>query len=186
MKHNFFEELEIRRSNVERIDLEMRNRNLDHYRNFWLQMIILSSAIVIGVLPILDSSNSIIKSIILAKLGLLIIVVLCVLVVFYFQSVLSREKSLLFDQVEFHRHTFLSQSRLLQETLKTGRDEKEVESIFENSKRESFIMEQEILAKHLIDGKFVKSRLFIDKHFGNFISYGFSLGILLVILSFII
>lgn len=186
MNRKFFEELEGRRTAVEKFDFDIQTKNRDYFRSFWLHMIILSSAIVIGILPIMNDSTSLIKSLILAKFGLLIIVLVCVLIVFYLQSVLSREKALLFDQVEFHKNTFLGQLRLLEQSEKDGKDEKEITSIFHHSKKEAFIQEQQIIAKHLIEGNFVKMRLFIDKYFKYFISYGFALGVLLVILSFIL
>ena len=186
MGENFCEELENRRAVVEKLDFDIQSENRDHFRSFWLHMIILSSAIVIGILPIMNGSTLLIKSMTLAKLGLLIIILVCVLVIFYFQNMLSMEKSLLFDQVEFHKETFSKQLRLLEQAEKDGRSEKEIGFIFDKSKNEAFIKEQQIVAKHLIGGKFAYTRLFIDKYFNYFVSYGFAFGVLLVILSFVL
>lgn len=183
MSNNFFNELEIRRSGVEKIDLEMRNRNLDHYRSFWLQMMIFSSAVVVGVLPLISESESIIRSPILAKLGLLVIIILCTFIILYFQGVLIREKVLLFEQSEFHKNIFSKQHRILEQSR--DKTDEVIKKLFETSKNEAFVKEQDILAKHLIGGKFYRIRLFIDKYFTRFVSFGFTAGILLIIFSFI-
>lgn len=186
MSKNIFVELEDRRSVVEKFDFDMQDKNRDHFRSFWLHMVILSSAIVIGVLPILNAESDLITSPILAKLGLLIIVLVGVSVIFYFQNVLSREKLLLFEQIQFHEASFFKQQNLLAQAVKDRKSEMEISQIFEGSKDAALIKEEEIIAKHLIGGKFLCIRLFIDEYFSHFISLGFGLGVLFVILSFIL
>ena len=186
MIEKFFKELENRRSTVEKFDFDIQTKNRDYFRNLWLYMIILSSAIAIGILPIMAGPSTIIRSLVLAKLGLIIIMIVCVWVVFYFLNVLFREKVLLFEQAQFHKNTFSEQLKLLEQVKKEGKNEKEIEIIFYKSKSNAYIQEQKIIARHLIGGKFVKVRLFIDKYFNQSISYGFALGILLVILSFML
>ena len=87
-------------------------------------MIILSSAIAIGILPIMAGPSTIIRSLVLAKLGLLIIMIVCVWVVFYFLNVLFREKVLLFEQAQFHKNTFSEQLKLLEQVKKEGKMKK--------------------------------------------------------------
>jgi len=184
-KKKKFDELEKRRAFVEKMDFDIRERNRDHFRTFWLNMVILSSAIVVGVLPIISGSSSPIQSPVLAKIGLLIIVVISVIIVIYFAGILTREKHLLFEQAQFHEYIFSKQWRLLDEAIKKGKTTDEITTIFDKSKRISNTIEDEIVAKHLIGGNFIRFRLFIDKHFNHIISYGFVIGVLLVILSFL-
>lgn len=186
MSEKFFEELEDRRTAVEKLDFDIQAKNRDYFRSFWLQMIILSSAIVVGILPIMGQSTTLIRSLILAKLGLLLIILVCVSIIFYFQNMLSKERNLLFEQIQFHKETFAKQLRFLDRAKREGKSEKEMESIFNESKSNVYIQEQQIIARHLVVGKFVKIRLFLDKYFNNLISCGFVSGVLLVVLSFIL
>ena len=186
MIEKFLKELEDRRSTVEKLDFEIQLKNIDHFRSFWLHMIILSSAIVIGVLPIMNGSSILIKSLILAKFGLLIIVLVCVLATLYFQNVLHREKLLILDQNFFHKNTFSNQENILINLEKVKKSEAEIKQIFDKSKTDSLSQEIQIIKKHLTGGGFPRIRLFVDKYFNKFISFGFALGVFLVILSFII
>lgn len=184
MDENFFQELEGRKNTVEKFDFDSGERKREHQRNFWLQMVILSSAIVIGILPLLGEKSSLVKYPVLAELGLLLIITICILIVFYFQDVLSREKLLLFDLKEFHDSLFLRQKGLLTQAKKEGKSASEIKEIFEKSKQDAYRGEQEILYQHLV-GKFYHLRLFIDRFFNRIISLGFLLGVLFVILSFV-
>lgn len=62
MTEKIIEELKNRRESLERLDLEMQNRNKDYSRNLWMNIIILSSAIIIGVLPLISENSNIINS----------------------------------------------------------------------------------------------------------------------------
>ncbi|MDO8593129.1 MAG: hypothetical protein Q7R92_05235 [bacterium] len=61
MVEKIIEELKNRREWLERLDLEMQNKNKDYSRNLWMNIIILSSAIIIGVLPLINGTPSIIN-----------------------------------------------------------------------------------------------------------------------------
>ncbi|GEM_PF-2715360 len=185
MSQKIFKELGERRRYVEKSDIDLRWRNIDHFRAYWLHMVILSSAIVLGVLPLISENSSLVKSFTLAKLGLLLIILVCVLIVLYFQNVLSRERSLLFDQKEFHEATFSMQQNILNTAKRDGKDEAYLKEIFERTKSAAYFQEQEIVKRHVIGGKFTKTRLLINKYFNPLISYGFAVGVLLVVLSFI-
>jgi hypothetical protein len=180
-------EIETRRQFVEQQDAEMHTKNIGHFRAYWLNMVILSSAIAVGVLPILDSESShLIKSPTLTKLGLLLITIVCLAIIIYFQKVLTREKSLLSEQTEFHKYTFFMQSDILNKAIKDGKDESYLKELLGRTKVASFRAEQNIIAKYVVGKRFIKMRSFINKYFNQFVSYGFSLGVILVILSFII
>lgn len=185
MSEKFIEELEDRRQFVERQDAEARTKNLEQFRNYWLHMTILSSAIVVGVLPLMGEESSLIKSLPLAKTGLALIVFVCAAAIIYLQNVLSREKSLLHDQKEFHENTFSMQGRMIEKARKDGKNEDFIKDIFERSKSAAYFEEQDIVAHHILGKGFVRIRLFINKYFNPFISYGFATGVLLVVLSFV-
>lgn len=186
MSKDFIEEIELRRAAVEKIDFDVQSRNIEHFRSYWLHMILLSSAIVIGVLPIINEESNVIKSLTLAELGLLLIICMCVLLTLYFGNVLAREKSLAFDKRQFHGSVFSSQITLIKRSREAGKNEAEIQRIFADSKLSSFIEENSILQKHLLGGKFAKLRLFVDRYFNRIVSILFTLGIMFVIFSFIL
>src|SRR3989338_5362478 len=145
MNERLFEELEDRRTTVEKMDFDIQAKNREYFRSFWLNMIILSSAIVVGILPVMDGPSTLIKSLILAKLGLLLIILICVSIICYFQNMLSRERDLLFEQIQFHKKTFSEQLTLLKQAKSGGKNEKEMEHLFDKSKSNSYIHEQQII-----------------------------------------
>jgi len=185
MIHKFLKELEDRKTFVEKTDFDMLAKSRDHFRDFWLHMVILSSAIVIGILPLINQESTLIKSLTLAKLGLLLIILVCVLIILYYQNALSKTRSVLVEQSRFHDKTFSEQFAILNHAAEKGLDENEVEKIFNDSKNCSYIQEEKIVAKYILSKRFIKFRILIDKYFNCVISYIFVLGILLVIFSFV-
>lgn len=186
MISDLYKEIENRRAFIEKCDFEIQNQNTEHFRSFWLNINILSGAIVVGLLPIITSESGTIKSLILAKLGLLLIISICTIVTVYFQSVSARGKYLLFDQIECHRKNFSRQRKILVQAEKEGKTEKEIFDIYNQSKDDFSMAEFNVIEKHILGGRFVKIRLFFDKHFNSFVSWIFTVGILLIILSFIV
>jgi len=101
-----YKEIDEREEIVEKYDFDIQMKNREQFRSFWLHMIILSSAIVIGVLPLLKSNSDIIQSQIICLFGLLFILLVCIFIVIYMPYVLQREKSLLVEQSQLHQEIF--------------------------------------------------------------------------------
>lgn len=186
MIEKIIEELKNRRESLERLDLETQNRNKDYSRNLWMNIIILSSAIIIGVLPLISENSNLIKSLLLAKLGLLLIIIIIIFGIIYYEKVLIREKLMLFDLSQFHDHTFARQECIINLAIKENKSTEEIKDIFSKTKRESYDNELKIVEKHLLGGNFFKLRLFMDKYFSRFLCYGFVIGLILIIFSLVI
>lgn len=186
MSEKIIEELKNRRETIEMLDLDLQNKNKDHFRGLWMNIMILSSAIIIGVLPLINENSNIIKSLLLAKLGLLLIILIIIFGIIYYANVLNRERSMLFDLSQFHEKIFFKQENLINLAVEQKKSIGEVLDIFGRTKIDSFNEEQKIREKHLVGGKFFKLRLFVDKYFSVFLCYGFVLGLILIIFSFII
>ena len=183
MSEKILKDINERRHIVEAQDQDIQKRNRDYFRNFWMNIIILSSGIIIGVLPLLDGNSDLVQSLLLAKLGLLTIVFITMIGIVYFENVLRREKLLLFDQQQFHNMIFSEQESMIRSALNQGRKPKEVLDIFNLTKSRAFEIEQAIIKRHLLGGAFSTARLFLDQYFSRFLTYGFILGILLIIAS---
>lgn len=183
MSSRFIDELRKRQIHVEKIDSDLISVNNSEYRSYWLNMTILSGAILIGVIPLLGNNQSVVKSIILAKMGVVVLIIVCTSIVIYFQGVLSRGKKMLIEQQTHHNETFAKQASLLEKLGKEGKSEQEMESYFEKSKAESYSQEVDIMYENLLGGRFSRVRTFIDGHFNRYISFGFSVGVILITLS---
>lgn len=184
MYEKYSKELEDRRSTVEKIDHESILRNSDHFRSYWLQIVILSSAIVIGLVPVIDNPV-LVQSPSLAKIGLLVILLVCVSIVLYFQNFLTREKIILYDQQKLHEDNFAKQSSLLKKAKNENWVDKKIEVEFEVSKRRFFEEETNLLFNHLVSNKGAKHISFFDKYFNVFMPYLFATGVFFIVLSFI-
>ena len=57
--------------------------------------------------------------------------------------------------------------------------------LFDRTKAASHHMEDRIVAKHIMGRRLTDLRIFVNKNFTKYTSYGFVLGILLIIASFI-
>ena len=121
MSQEILQEIEERRQYVEKEDREYRIHNLENFRSYWLNLVILSSAIAVGIIPLLNDQPSIIISVLLAQIGLLVIVIVCVLLVLYLQNVLARERDLLADQRNFHEYTFGMQNDVIKSAKQEGK-----------------------------------------------------------------
>jgi hypothetical protein len=181
--NKFLKELEDRAHNVNQWDVEIQNRNKESFKSLWMNMIIFSSAFLVGFLPLLESNSNIIKNILLAKIGLFIIILIIITNLLYYEKVLRREQALLFEVVQSHDKTFSLQFRIIKSAIEKNKREDEIEEIFEKSKGNGSNEEREIRIKHLVGGKFFKLRIFIDKYFSRFMCYGFILGLIFIILS---
>ncbi|OGG94449.1 hypothetical protein A3G63_00245 [Candidatus Kaiserbacteria bacterium RIFCSPLOWO2_12_FULL_52_8] len=182
MSQQIFSELENRQHEVEKRDLESRSRNLEQFRTYWLHITILSSAIVLGVLPLISENSTLIRSATLAKLGLGIIIFVCVAAILYLQNVLARERDLLAERRVFHEEVFAKQRGALEAAQRDGQDSEFLKGLFERTKTLSHSTETGILMKHLLG----RRTLFLDKYFTPLTAYTFAFGVLLVVFSFIL
>ena len=185
MSEKIFEELKQRRQKVEFLDQELRTKNREKFLQYLLHMTILSSAIVVGVLPLINDASTAIKSVLFAKIGLALIVSVCVIALLYLHNILNRERILLSDQQSFHDYTFSSQYQILSEAKTKGANDDELYATFEKTKSQSSIAEQELVLSHLVGGRFSWLRQVRDSYINTFITYGFATGVILIILSFI-
>lgn len=183
MTEKIIEELKNRKEAVERFDLEIQIRNKESSRNLWMNIIILSSAIIIGILPLLNENSNLIKSLVLAKLGLLLIIIIVVIGIIYYENVLIREKLMLSDLSQFHQETFAYQEYVINSSIKEKKDLEEIQNIFNITKKESFSKELKIREKHLVGGKFFRLRSLSDKYFSRFLCYGFAIALIIIIFS---
>lgn len=182
--NNFLKEIEERALDVSKMDLEILNNIKGNYKSFIMNIVILSSSIIIGVFPLLDNNSSIIKHISEAKFGLLIIVIIIIFSLIYYENVLTREKLLNIDLIDNHQKTFSNQFRIINLAIRDNKSDEEIEAIFTKSKGESVNEENRIRIKHITQWKFYRLMLFfIDIYYSRIICYGFTFGIVLIILS---
>ena len=181
---NSFEKLEKRRTVVEELDHKIILRNSDQLRNYWVQLIIFSSAIIVGILPLLDNVNPIL-SISLAKIGLLVITLVCILIIVYFPYILTREKHLLHEQKALHEKFFSTRLEMLSQACKENWDDSKISLNFEKLEEVLSSQETDLLYEKLVAGRFTRVRNLIDFNFSLIASGGTGIGALLIILSFI-
>jgi hypothetical protein len=187
MKEDYFNEISLREEKVTMFDSDIRNKNRDKFQTFLLHMTVLSSALAIGILPLINESSKLILAPELAKFGLLINLVVCTVTLLYAHNVLNREKQLINDQKEHHDFTFDWQRRVLSEAIKRNVTDSDLRVIFEQTKSASNELEQEILMKHLVGNVYrYKIKNFLDRAVSILSLYGFALGTGLVVISFII
>ena len=185
MSEKILREIQEKKALVGKEDRDAVNKNKEYYRSLWLNLIVLSSAIIIGMLPVINDNKGLLKSVFLAKLGLLIIVLVIILGMLYYNSTLAREQSMLFELWQLHEKIFTNQLLSINSSNNESKTEAEINELFSKAKQNAFQEETKARAKHLVGGKLYKIRIKIDKHISNLLIYLFLIGSLILISSFI-
>lgn len=166
---------------VSRLYLDVRLKNIEQTRSFWLNLIILSSAIIVAVFPFLIKDNFYLENLKMAVIGIILLVLVDLVGIFYINIILIRENKHLDEQNKFHMDHMNEEIKMLLEAMEQKRDYKkwggEYSLFLKNTAEEEVSMREKQESKKIVK--------WFDKYFSTFLVYLMILGVVLIGLSFL-
>lgn len=158
-------------------------KNIELTRNFWLNILILSSAIIVAVFPIILKDPTYFKHINLAICGIIFLVATDIIGIYYINFLLTKDNKSIDEHQKFRLKYFSKQKEILTEGKQSGVDYDNWSSdIYSQFLLEFGGIEKNIRAK-LKAGKLAQ---FLDRYFSTIFTVFITIGILLISLSFMI
>jgi hypothetical protein len=165
-------------SEKEIIDLLIKNT--EHTRSFWFNLLILSSAIIFAILPLLFEHPSYFKNIGLAVTGIIFLVVMNIISIFYFNHLLLSENNGLEKRRKFRLKKINEQLKLIDSHRLLNMDYEMWRDII----YASFINKAYKEDNNVNNKNKCFFTQFFSKHFSNIITWLVIIGICLIFLSF--
>jgi len=161
--------------------LDMRVKNLEYLRSFWFNLIILSSAIIVAVFPILLKDPNYFQNLVLSIIGLGLLVIMDIVGCFYLNTLLTKENNNLAEQNDFHSKKMNKEKEMINENMMKKVGCEEWLKVYLNFLKETENEEKEMRKKQ--EKKcFAK---WFDSHFSDLLTSLMIFGIFFIILSFI-
>lgn len=176
-----YNEVRKNQKEVSALYLDVRLKNIEQTRSFWLNLIILSSAIIVGIFPFLVKDSSYLENLGMAIIGIILLVFVDLAGIFYINTILTRESKHLDEQNKFHIDHMNEEIEMLLEAIKKERNykewEKEYSLFLRNTVEEEVAMREKQKPKKIVK--------WFDKYFSTFLVYLMILGVVLIGLSFL-
>ena len=158
-------------------------KNIELTRNFWLNILILSSAIIVAIFPLILRNQTYFKCIELAIYGIIFLVVTDIIGICYINFLLVKDNKIIDEHQEFRRNNFSEQKEILAKGKQSGAD---YDSWF-NDVYSQFLLkfgdEEKSMRAKLKGGILTR---FFDRYFSTIFTFLITIGILLISLSFVI
>jgi actin-related protein len=167
---------------LEEIFLDARKENLKTLREYWINVIIFSVPLIVGVISLMNSSDSIIKNNELAIFAVFLLSIIPMIGAFYINRLLLKEnKGLKTLSEDYMRRT----SEHVEKLLDCQKEKKDIfqamEIMIESTNKDKD--ETKKIKESLQENK--KVLILLDKYFSNIITYLFISGIIFIFLSFL-
>lgn len=166
---------------VSKLYLDVRLKNIEQTRSFWLNLIVLSSAIIVAVFPLLIKDNFYLENLKIAVTGIILLVLVDLVGIFYINTILIRENKHLDEQNKFHMEHM---NKGMEKLLKAMKENKNYEEwrqgyldFLKKTHKEEIVMRKEQDPKKIIK--------WFDEHFSTILVYLVILGIVLIGTSFL-
>lgn len=178
---NLYHQSEVREDQYITMLRELRVKNIEHLRSFWFNLIVLSSAIIVGVFPILINNSNYLENPSIAIVGLVVLVIMDILGCFYLNVLLTRENRNLAELNDFHTKKFAEDKSIINKITEDKKDFQEGSSIYLDFLKNSEKEEAELVVKQKIRG----ANRWFEKNLSDILTILLIVGILFIILSFI-
>lgn len=178
---NLYNDSDVREKQQMKMLLELRIKNIEHLRNFWFNLIVLSSAVIVGVFPVLIKDPSYFENSSLAIFGLLLLVFMDIIGCFYLNVLLTRENRNLAELNNFHTKKFDEDKKLINKIIEEKKEFGEGSDIYLKFLKDTSEEENNLITKQEIKG----ASKWFDKNFSDILTTLLILGVLFIILSFV-
>jgi len=176
-----YNEVDKNQKEVSILYFNARLKNIEQIRNFLLNLIILSSAIIVAIFPFMVKDSSYLKNLYLAIIGVVLLILADLIGIFYINKILIRENKDLKEQNEFVIQNMNKEKEMLINAMKEKRDHKEWGEEYLNFLKK--IHEEEIdMRKRQNLKKIIK---WFDENFSTILVYLVISGVVLIGVSFL-
>lgn len=161
--------------------LNVRTRNLEYLRTFWLHLTIISSLIIVAVLPLVLKNSNFFKCLIITIIGLSFLTLMIILACFSLNHILTKENRDLSEKSEFYSKNFLEEIKIINEGSQKQEAAEDYSRKYFNLS-EKFKGEENQLDNKLKENKFYK---WFNNHISDILVGLLILGITSIIISMI-
>jgi hypothetical protein len=166
---------------VSMLYFDVRLKNIEQLRNFLLNLMILSSAIIVSVFPFLVKDVSYLKNLKLTIIGVVLLILVDLIGIFYINKILIRENKHLSEQNEFHINHMNEEIKMLLEVMGQKRNHEDWKEEYLNFLKNT-VKEEKIMREKQEYKKIAK---WFDRNFSNFLVYLMISGVILIGISFL-
>jgi ABC-type multidrug transport system fused ATPase/permease subunit len=181
--NNIIERSGQRSDKIEQIFLDMRSRNLEHLRNFWLNLIVLSSAIIVGILSLVFKEDMSSSLLLIIMVGVSFFILMDIVGVYFLNHKLSKENHDLDKLHNFNLQAIKDERRVINNYLNKQESFEKFSKEYADFLNDVARKEEEIRKSNVEKNKIFS---FLDKYISDILAGLFILGILCILASFII